>query len=84
MEKERFGIISFGNMGSSHTKCLTTGEVNCAESTATFDGGIHVLSEKPLGVFTKRVIRPYRSCKEDVFQAVFLFSQMFEKKFKKG
>ncbi len=107
MDKVRFGIIGFGNMGSSHARYLTAGAVMGAELTAVcdikpsklefakekypevarfdnhmdllksglvdaviistphyfhpeigidaFNAGIHVLSEKPAGVYTKRV-----------------------------
>ncbi len=37
MDKVRFGIIGFGNMGSNHSKTLTAGKVEGAELTALCD-----------------------------------------------
>ncbi len=108
MEKVRFGIIGFGNMGSSHAKNVTEGKVPNLELTAICDiaearrkhaeeiypdvavfadaremyqsglvdlviiatphydhpglaikameAGIHVITEKPAGVYTKQVL----------------------------
>nr|MBQ4318185.1 Gfo/Idh/MocA family oxidoreductase [Clostridia bacterium] len=110
MEQVRFGIVGIGNMGSSHAKYLSAGEIEGAVLTAVcdlkpdriewakanltnpdtityfsdykemlksglidaliiatphylhpvigieaFEAGLHVMSEKPIGVYTKKV-----------------------------
>ncbi len=119
MDKVRYGIIGYGNMGSSHSKYLAAGEIENAVITAicdnnpkklevakkyfeenppvceieyfedykamfasgkidavliatphylhppiaieAFEAGLHVLSEKPIGVYTKQVLEMYEA-----------------------
>ncbi|MBQ8508586.1 MAG: Gfo/Idh/MocA family oxidoreductase [Clostridia bacterium] len=128
MEKVRFGIVGFGNMGSGHAKYLVPGEVKGAELTAicdikpaklerakelygdkiayfdnhmdmfksglvdaviiatphyfhptigidAFRAGLHVISEKPAGVYTKQVEDIMKVAKETGLTYGMMFNQ---------
>ena len=137
MDKVRFGIIGIGNMGSSHAKYLSAGEINGAELTAVcdinpsreawakknlpetvaffkdykellasgrvdavliatphylhpviaidaFKAGLNVLSEKPVGVYTKKVLEMYDVAKESGKTFGVMFNQRTNPAFKKA